>query len=159
MRAILRLWSYYTMYPGKLGFGILSVVLAGAFGMLSGLMALWGALGTLHFADSTVAAADGRPAVRPGLFSLVRPEAGGHALRVPDGMVRFAADREVARIAAGAGRDVAETEVAARVPEWREAGFGRWLLFIAGVGIFCGFSTQRAMASFTSSRVGQTSRR
>ena len=38
MRAILRLWSYYTMYPGKLGFGILSVVLAGLFGMLSPLM-------------------------------------------------------------------------------------------------------------------------
>ncbi|MFM8892541.1 MAG: NADH-quinone oxidoreductase subunit L [Planctomycetia bacterium] len=110
----------------------------GDFGMLIGLMALWGALGTLHFADSPATAADGQPAVRPGLFSLVRPEAGGHALRVPDGMVRFAADREVARIAAGAGSDVAAAEVAARVPEWREAGFGRWLLFIAGVGIFCG---------------------
>src|SRR6185369_15409056 len=38
MRAILRLWSYYMMYPGKLGLGILSVVLAGLFGMLSPLM-------------------------------------------------------------------------------------------------------------------------
>ncbi|MFM9058952.1 MAG: NADH-quinone oxidoreductase subunit L [Planctomycetaceae bacterium] len=57
----------------------------GDFGMLIGLMALWGALGTLHFTD---------------LFALVRPGP-GHALQAP-------------------------------------AAMGGWLLFIAGVGIFCG---------------------
>jgi proton-translocating NADH-quinone oxidoreductase chain L len=58
----------------------------GDFGMLIGLMALWGALGTLQFTD---------------MFALVRPADGHHALTVPAGMTP-------------------------------------WLLFIAGVGIFCG---------------------
>jgi NADH:ubiquinone oxidoreductase subunit 5 (subunit L)/multisubunit Na+/H+ antiporter MnhA subunit len=108
----------------------------GDFGMLIGLMALWGALGTLHFADTP----GGAEGTRPGLFSLVRPAASGHALQVPDGMVLFAAADEVAAIAGRAGvpAEVAATEIAARVPGWREAGYGRWLLFIAGVGIFCG---------------------
>ena len=54
----------------------------GDFGMLIGLMALWGALGTLHFADSTTTAPDGRAVTKPGLFSLVRPaEAGPRAPR------------------------------------------------------------------------------
>jgi NADH:ubiquinone oxidoreductase subunit 5 (subunit L)/multisubunit Na+/H+ antiporter MnhA subunit len=112
----------------------------GDFGMLIGLMALWGALGTLHFADSTVAAADGSAVTRPGLFSLVRPAANGHALQVPDGMVTFANADEVGRIAAehnGRPRDSAD-EIAARIDDWRSQGIGRWLLFIAGVGIFCG---------------------
>ena len=112
----------------------------GDFGMLIGLMALWGALGTLHFADSTVASADGNAVSRPGLFSLVRPAANGHALQVPDGMVAFANADEVGRIAAehnGRPRDAAD-EIAARIDGWRSQGIGRWLLFIAGVGIFCG---------------------
>jgi NADH-quinone oxidoreductase subunit L len=58
----------------------------GDFGMLIGLMALWGALGTLDFTE---------------LFGLVRPAESHHALTVPAGMTP-------------------------------------WLLFIAGVGIFCG---------------------
>ena len=57
----------------------------GDFGMLIGLMALWGALGTLQFTD---------------MFAAVRP-APDHALVVPASMTN-------------------------------------WLLFIAGVGIFCG---------------------
>jgi NADH:ubiquinone oxidoreductase subunit 5 (subunit L)/multisubunit Na+/H+ antiporter MnhA subunit len=102
----------------------------GDFGMLIGLMALWGALGTLHFADSTAPGADGHAVTKPGLFSLVRPADHGHALRVPDGMVEFdAADKVAATPAA---------EVAGKVDTWRAEGFGRWLLFIAGVGIFCG---------------------
>jgi len=112
----------------------------GDFGMLIGLMALWGALGTLHFADATVADAAGQPVARPGIFSLVRPAETGHALQVPDGMVRFANSDEVARIVAdhaGQPRPGAD-EVASRVAGWRAAGVGRWLLFIAGVGIFCG---------------------
>jgi NADH:ubiquinone oxidoreductase subunit 5 (subunit L)/multisubunit Na+/H+ antiporter MnhA subunit len=112
----------------------------GDFGMLIGLMALWGALGTLHFGDATVAGVDGQPVVREGLFSLVRPAADGHALRVPDGMVRFAAAESVGRVVADhAGRPAdAESEIAAKVADWRAMGLGRWLLFVAGVGIFCG---------------------
>ena len=95
----------------------------GDFGMLIGLMALWGALGTLHFADTP---ADAAGAARPGLFSLVRPAAEGHALRVPDGMVKFAAAAEVAKTPAA--------EVAGKIDGWRSMGLGRWLLFVAGVG-------------------------
>ena len=112
----------------------------GDFGMLIGLMALWGALGTLSFADSAVAAADGTAIERPGLFSLVRPAASGHALQVPDGMVKFAAADDVARImAANTGRPTdAAAAVGREVDGWRSKGVGRWLLFIAGLGIFCG---------------------
>ena len=112
----------------------------GDFGMLIGLMALWGALGTLHFADSTAAGVDGSAVTKPGLFSLVRPAAKGHALQVPDGMVAFANADEVARIAiehAGRPRERADA-IASRIDGWRSQGIGRWLLFIAGVGIFCG---------------------
>jgi NADH:ubiquinone oxidoreductase subunit 5 (subunit L)/multisubunit Na+/H+ antiporter MnhA subunit len=112
----------------------------GDFGMLIGLMALWGALGTLHFGDSTVTTPDGGTVERPGLFSLFRPAETGHALQVPDGMVAAAATGEVAGIAADHATSPADgsSEIAARIPGWREAGLGRWLLFIAGVGIFCG---------------------
>ena len=102
----------------------------GDFGMLIGLMALWGSLGTLHFGDSTVVGVDGTAIVKPGLFSLFRPADGGHTLRVPDGMVTFAAADRVAATPAA--------EVSGKVDVWRAEGFGRWLLFIAGVGIFCG---------------------
>ena len=110
----------------------------GDFGMLIGLMALWGAVGTLQFADSNATGADGTAATRPGLFSLVRPAADGHALQVPDGMVKFAAADQVAQVAAGRAADQAAGEVAAKVDGWRKMGLGRWLLFVAGVGIFCG---------------------
>ena len=112
----------------------------GDFGMLIGLMALWGALGTLTFADSTTIGPNGAAVERPGLFSLVRPAATGHALQVPDGMVKFAAADEVARItAANAGRPAAAAAaVTEEIGGWRSKGFGRWLLFIAGLGIFCG---------------------
>lgn len=112
----------------------------GDFGMLIGLMALWGALGTLSFADSTATASDGTTRERPGLFSLVRPVATDHALQVPDGMVRFAAADDVARITAqNVGRPAdAASAVAKEIDGWRSQGYGRWLLFIAGIGIFCG---------------------
>ena len=109
----------------------------GDFGMLIGLMALWGALGTLHFADTAFPTTGGS---RPGLFSLVRPASAGHALIVPDGMVKFAAADEVATIARQHADQPAEAsqEVDIKVDGWRNKGLGRWLLFIAGVGIFCG---------------------
>ena len=112
----------------------------GDFGMLIGLMALWGALGTLQFADGRAPGPDGAEVVTPGLFSLVRPAAGGHALQVPDGMVTFAAADEVARIAADHAGSPADgaSEVASRVADWRAMGLGHWLLVVAGLGIFCG---------------------
>jgi NADH-quinone oxidoreductase subunit L len=112
----------------------------GDFGMLIGLMALWGALGTLQFADSQVPGLDGSVVTKPGLFSLVRPAAGGHALQVPDGMVTFAAADQVARIAADHAGNPADaaSEVASRVADWRALGLGHWLLVVAGLGIFCG---------------------
>ena len=112
----------------------------GDFGMLIGLMALWGALGTLSFSDVTTPGPDGHEQVTPGLFSQLRPAETGHALQVPDGMVVAAAAEEVAVIAADHAAAPADAagEVAARIPDWRSMGMGRWLLFIAGVGIFCG---------------------
>ncbi len=108
----------------------------GDFGMLIGLMALWGALGTLHFADSI--APDGRE--RPGLFSQVRPAVTGHAQWVPDGMVKAAAAERVGGILLSHPDDprAAVEEIEAKVDGWREMGLGRWLLLVAGLGIFCG---------------------
>ena len=67
----------------------------GDFGMIVGLMAIWGTLGTLTFADTKDHAGNVRQA---GIFSQVRPAAAGYALRVPDGMVRFAARFEIEQI-------------------------------------------------------------
>ena len=104
----------------------------GDFGMLIGLMALWGSLGTLSFGDS----AEGKEL---GIFSQVRPAASQHALIVPDGMVKAAAREEIAQIyRSEATDDAAEKLVAAKLPAWRERGYGQWLLVIAGLGIFCG---------------------
>ena len=108
----------------------------GDFGMLIGLMALWGALGTLHFADST--GPDGH--ARPGLFSLVRPPVAGHAQWVPDGMVKFAAAEKVGAVLRSHADDprAGVEQVEAKVEDWRDEGYGRWLLLVAGLGIFCG---------------------
>ncbi|MBN2024321.1 MAG: NADH-quinone oxidoreductase subunit L [Pirellulales bacterium] len=96
----------------------------GDFGMLIGMMVLWSTLGTFSFS---------------GIFEQVRPAASGHALVVPDGMVRAAAADEVERIVlANPNPAIAERNIAAQVPAWREAGHGRWLLIVAGLGIFCG---------------------
>jgi proton-translocating NADH-quinone oxidoreductase chain L len=108
----------------------------GDFGMLIGLMALWGGLGTLHFGSSVDPATSD---IQPGLFELVRPAAHGHQQEVPDGLVAFAAANKVAGLASGqSDQKAVHRKVADAVPGWREAGYGRWLLFIAGIGIFCG---------------------
>lgn len=120
----------------------------GDVGMIVGLMALWGGLGTFAFGDLTHIDADGARRHEPGIFSLVRPVPGG-PLRVPDGMVRLSAHREVAQVVDGLDRqaDQAEIEraIAARVPQWRDDGpdgaaspRGYALLVVAGIGIFCG---------------------
>jgi len=110
----------------------------GDFGMLIGLMALWGSLGTLHFGDTVAVDADGHQVVQPGLFSLVRPAENGHALQVPDGMVVAAAANRVGDIAAAVSPEEARAVIGQQVSGWRARGFGNWLLVIAGLGIFCG---------------------
>jgi NADH-quinone oxidoreductase subunit L len=108
----------------------------GDFGMLIGMMALWGSLGTFSFGDYI--AADGRPA--QGIFNLVRPAESEHRLTVPEGMVRAAAADEVAAfVHYEAGRpEAAEAEIRSHIDEWRADGLGYTLLVVAGIGIFCG---------------------
>jgi NADH-quinone oxidoreductase subunit L len=109
----------------------------GDFGMIIGLMALWASLGTFSF---------GGP---DGLFEQVRPEAQDHKLIVPDGMVLASAKEEVAAVVTelgpGASPEQIDSALQLQIPQWRDTeasgekgGHGRWLLIIAGVGIFCG---------------------
>jgi len=92
----------------------------GDFGMIIGLMALWGSMGTFAFGDI-----DGKQ----GLFSQVRNEAHGYALQTPDGMVKQAAAEEIA-----AGTVATDKQI----ETWRREKYGYWLLVVAGLGIFCG---------------------
>jgi NADH-quinone oxidoreductase subunit L len=111
----------------------------GDFGMIIGLMALWGSLGTFAFGD-----VDGQR----GVFSQVRSPENDHALAPPLGMVRSALPRERGReverivmqgLQAGTPRDEIEARINARVGEWRDEVPGAyWLLIVAGIGIFCG---------------------
>jgi len=134
----------------------------GDFGMIIGLMALFASLGTFAFGDGKDD--EGKPV--HGIFSQVRNPDNNYALQAPDGMVRAAADNRVraivndhfqeaseeleeANLAAPAEpvrtrpdfdeiHAASESEIAAEIANWREQGYGYWLLVIAGVGIFCG---------------------
>ncbi len=108
----------------------------GDFGMIIGLMALWSSLGTFSFGGDD------------GIFAQVRPGE-THALIVPDGMIKAAAGSEVARLVGELGPEATgeeiEAAIADQIPVWREAmepgepgRGGRWLLIVAGLGIFCG---------------------
>jgi NADH-quinone oxidoreductase subunit L len=108
----------------------------GDFGMIIGLMALWSSLGTFSFGGDD------------GIFAQVRPGP-GHELIVPDGMVKAAAGPQIARLVGQLGPQATPEQVdaaiAARIPAWRDAmgadqpgRAARWLLIIAGIGIFCG---------------------
>jgi NADH-quinone oxidoreductase subunit L len=108
----------------------------GDFGMLIGLMALWGALGTFNFGDQTDAAGH---TTQAGIFSQVRPAEKHHQLTTPDRMVLTAANAQARELAAKAGSpEATEAALAAALPAWREQNLGYWLLTIAGLGIFCG---------------------
>jgi NADH-quinone oxidoreductase subunit L len=96
----------------------------GDFGMIIGLMALWGSLGTFAFGD--MKRAEG---LEQGIFSQVRPAAANRSLVIPDGMVRAAAGDQ---IAAG----IAPTPD--QISQWRDQKWGYGLLIVAGLGIFCG---------------------
>jgi NADH-quinone oxidoreductase subunit L len=124
----------------------------GDFGMIIGLMALFGALGTFSFADYV----DDAGNQQRGIFSQIRPPENNYQLTVPDGMLKAVAESEVAQVvrdhlgmepAAGspAGTTAASAALAPRLAEWREDtsedGYGRAayiLLCVAGLGIFCG---------------------
>ncbi|MBN1911265.1 MAG: NADH-quinone oxidoreductase subunit L [Pirellulales bacterium] len=96
----------------------------GDFGMLIGLMVLWSTLGTFSFG---------------GIFEQVRPADAGHELIVPDGMVHAAAADEIEQITLTAATpEEANQAIETATPGWRNAGYGQWLLIIAGLGIFCG---------------------
>jgi NADH-quinone oxidoreductase subunit L len=112
----------------------------GDFGMIIGLMALFGALGTFDYGGEE------------GIFAQVRPKEihtptetvqNHHALVVPDGMVWAAASDRAGEIVldhAGQeyGLENAESQMAAEVDQYRKEGFGYTLLVVAGIGIFCG---------------------
>ncbi len=111
----------------------------GDFGMIIGLMAIWGSLGTFAFGDIGDQA---------GMFSQVRPASAHHALTIPDGMVRIAARSEIDEmVASGVSGQALEARIAGQLEQWRNppegsgaprGGYGYWLLCVAGVGIFCG---------------------
>lgn len=84
----------------------------GDFGMIIGLMILWGSLGTFAFGDI-----EGQG---PGLFSQIRPESSGFEQVVPEGM---------ATMGMLSAADGAEEPA---------GGWGYWWLTVAGAGIFCG---------------------
>ncbi len=104
----------------------------GDWGMLIGLMALWGALGTFAFGDKqtpdgkVVTAADGAIEA-PGIFSQVRPAEQQHKLITPRGMVL---DDQPQLPAAAVAADTTKGPVNEKA--------GHWLLIVAGLGIFCG---------------------
>ena len=107
----------------------------GDFGMIIGLMILFGGLGTFAFGDMT----DADGTFRPGMFSQVRPTDHDHELTVPDGLVRMAAADQMDSIYASMpSAEEAEIQIAKRVRELRKTGTGYWLLIAAGLGIFCG---------------------
>jgi NADH-quinone oxidoreductase subunit L len=111
----------------------------GDFGMLIGLMALWSTLGTFAFGD--VKNEQGT-VVEPGIFSMLHDEANEFALAPTDGMIAAEARSEMAEAVLKIEDSAAvEAAVAAKVAELRgneQIPYGHWLLFVAGVGIFCG---------------------
>ncbi len=112
----------------------------GDFGMIIGLMALWGSLGTFAFGDRVDEQGN---IVEQGIFSQLRSPENDYQLEPADGMVEFAAQQQVATIVAEHPGDLALAgrEVDAHIDEWRndeEHRYGYGLLVLAGVGIFCG---------------------
>jgi proton-translocating NADH-quinone oxidoreductase chain L len=105
----------------------------GDFGMLIGLMALWSTLGTFSFGD--VKNADGK--TEPGIFSLLH-EKPNYKLAPADGMIAAEASDQIAQVVQQGGDNAA---IQAKIDSLRadkEHPWGYWLLFVAGVGIFCG---------------------
>ena len=85
----------------------------GDFGMIIGLMALWGSLGTFSFGGEKNTEGE---IVKPGMFAQARAAADDYQLKTPAGMLQSA------------------REMGAEDPEHT----GHVLLIVAGLGIFCG---------------------
>ncbi len=113
----------------------------GDFGMLIGMMALWSSLGTFTFGDTKNA--DGTVAER-GIFSLLHAEENGYKIAPADGMIASAAPEQIAAAVRGANSTepaAINAAIAAEVGRLKadpDSKWGHWLLFVAGVGIFCG---------------------
>lgn len=117
----------------------------GDFGMIVGLMVIWTGMGTFSFSDYEVDGPDGKVVTKAGIFSQVKPEGEALRPRVPEGMVKMAASKEIAKIyeqcrtlSANPDRDVAAMLQGGEIEKWRAEGYGYWLLVVAGLGIFCG---------------------
>jgi NADH-quinone oxidoreductase subunit L len=105
----------------------------GDFGMLIGLMALWSTLGTFNFGDITQE--DGT--VQPGIFSQLHTAENHYHLEPTSGMVEWAARDKIQEVVLEKGG----AAIPATVEQLRHDPhhqYGHWLLFIAGVGLFCG---------------------
>ena len=85
----------------------------GDFGMIIGLMALWGSLGTFSFGGEKNAEGE---IIKPGMFAQARAASDDFQLKTPEGMLQRA------------------REMGAEDPEHT----GHVLLIVAGLGIFCG---------------------
>jgi proton-translocating NADH-quinone oxidoreductase chain L len=98
----------------------------GDFGMLIGLMALWGALGTFNFNE---------------IFAALRPADHHQELTVPESFVLAAAKADIQQIQKE-NPTLSAAELNAKVeaakPDWKKNNYGYLLLTIAGLGIFCG---------------------
>ncbi len=126
----------------------------GDFGMIIGLMSLWASLGTFAFGDLD-GNKDGKiDSSEKGIFSQVervkvegKHGADDHSptfeLLTPQGMsIAGSPDRVAAVVldhnASPEGLENARLEVNSQSRKWQSDGAGYWLLFVAGVGIFCG---------------------
>jgi len=89
----------------------------GDFGMLVGLMAIWGGLGTFAFGDSR---GPNNQMIQQGIFSQVD------------------LIKDIYGYGDAPDPAAAEARIAQQFPLWHAQGLGYWLLVIAGLGIFCG---------------------
>jgi proton-translocating NADH-quinone oxidoreductase chain L len=120
----------------------------GDFGMLVGLMALWGGLGTFAFGDVDQNRNGTIERAERGVFSLVRPASRDYALTTPAGMVLADAQDEIRQWAQShptATLNDIQAYAAQEIENLRSGGpdgsgrhYGYWLLVVAGIGIFCG---------------------
>jgi NADH-quinone oxidoreductase subunit L len=130
----------------------------GDFGMIIGLMALWGGLGTFAFGDTKNVAGQ----TEHGIFSMVRAPANDYRLQPPPEMVRESAATILPGLIAEVTADhtangdpeAAQSELESRLAQLRDGQgtllaangesqdvkthYGYGLLVIAGLGIFCG---------------------
>ena len=112
----------------------------GDFGMLIGLMAIWTTMGTFNFGD--IPAEDGSP--RPGIFSQLHTPENHYKLAPTDSMIAYEARDQINEaIRQSSSKDTAaiDSTIKAEVAKLRaedSSKAGHWILFIAGVGIFCG---------------------